>query len=135
MANEMIQYEIEKEDETVRVSVPADWKVTFGPVAVGRNINGPFRSGNGSMALCFYENETKQRAIFTGVKSFRDTSLAIKRRVEVTQGEDKYTFDNHGNKQMVEQAAKQIFWQDVDVDPIEPDQSVAEQLSPEEGGA
>jgi hypothetical protein len=74
------QYYIEKTDgEKLMVEVPDTWKITFGPVAVGKP-NG-YNSGNGSMALRFYESDTKQRAIFTGVASFIDTSLKVKKLI------------------------------------------------------
>lgn len=59
-----------------RITVPSNWKVTFGPAAKG------IRAGTGSnykipLALRFYEAETKQRAIFTDVVSFRDLNIPI----------------------------------------------------------
>ena len=72
-------YIITHEDKTKkRITVPADWKVTFGPAARGENAGN--RSGQHlkmPMALRFYESETKQRAIFTDVVSFRDASIKI----------------------------------------------------------
>jgi hypothetical protein len=83
-------YLIEKEDGTrMKVTVPEEWKVTFGPAAKGVN------SGSGPrlkmpMALRFYESETKQRAIFTDVIGFRDTSIPIE--VEKTDVQEKDGF-------------------------------------------
>ena len=70
-----------------RITVPSSWKVTFGPAA--RGTNGPSqRNYNMPLALRFYENEKKQRAIFTDVKSFRDTSIVIEEeRISVQEKE------------------------------------------------
>ena len=57
-----------------RVQVPADWKVTFGPLIPGE------RNGPGTLALRFYEGKEHQRAIFTDVKSFRDSAIPIEER-------------------------------------------------------
>jgi hypothetical protein len=40
------------------------------------------------MALRFYESDTKQRAIFTDVKSFRDTSIKVERENVRSQEKD-----------------------------------------------
>ena len=71
----MTIYLITHEDKTERkITVPSDWKVTFGPAAKGM-----YKSGTQNfkvpLALRFYEAETKQRAIFTDVVSFRDLSI------------------------------------------------------------
>ena len=42
------------------------------------------------VALRFYENETKQRAIFTDVVSFRDMSIEIQEEIVNTQTKDGY---------------------------------------------
>ncbi len=63
-----------------RITVPADWKVTFGPLV-------PHRPGEKNydhqktFALRFYEGKDAQRAIFTDVLSFRDESLKVEERV------------------------------------------------------
>lgn len=70
-------YQVVGKEEVFEIAVPEDWKVTFGPVAVG---SGRINSeGGGSMALRFYEDDKRQRAIFTGVRSFRDLSIPIRR--------------------------------------------------------
>jgi len=62
-----------------RITVPADWKVTFGPAAKGANtyIDNRSRQYKMPLALRFYESDTKQRAIFTDVVDFRDSSIKI----------------------------------------------------------
>lgn len=82
-------YIIECEDKTKKkITVPADWKVTFGPAVKGNN-SGTRNPGAPKipMALRFYETETKQRAIFTDVVSFRDASIKIE--VEKIKTEEK----------------------------------------------
>jgi len=69
-------YQIVGRDEVFEIQVPDSWKVTFGPIAVGSGRNS---EGAGSMALRFYEDDKRQRAIFTGVRSFRDLSIPIRR--------------------------------------------------------
>lgn len=66
-----------------KISVPASWKVTFGPAARGNNA-GKSHSVM-PLALRFYEDETRQRAIFTDVKSFRDLSIPVFVKKKSTQ--------------------------------------------------
>ena len=75
---EMTTYLIIHEDKTERqIEVPSDWKVTFGPASKGSNRVGS-QTFKMPLALRFYENETRQRAIFTDVVSFRDLSIKTK---------------------------------------------------------
>ena len=76
-----------------RITVPADWKITFGPAA--RGLNGS-KTNNITglkmpMALRFYESETKQRAIFTDVINFYDSSIKIEEEKVKIQEKDGYT--------------------------------------------
>lgn len=70
-----------------KVTVPEDWKVTFGPAAVG--ISKEARMTNKiPLAIRFYEGNEKQRAIFTDVVNFRDMSIQIEEeRIDVQQKE------------------------------------------------
>lgn len=86
---EMTTYLITHENKIERkITVPSSWKVTFGPAAKGMN------KGNSGglripLALRFYEAETKQRAIFTDVVSFRDMSIKIeikKKKIQEKKG-------------------------------------------------
>ena len=66
-------YEIEYDDTClVRVDLPENWKVTFGPV-VGSDKTTTGRT----MAFRAWESETKQRLLLTGVRSFRDLSIPV----------------------------------------------------------
>lgn len=78
--------------QETQVDIPEDWKVTFGPAVrgnsagLGSNPHGP----KIPLALRFYENDTKQRAIFTDVISFRDMSIPIRVKKRSVQEKDGY---------------------------------------------
>jgi hypothetical protein len=59
-----------------KITVPEEWKVTFGPATKGVDHSGE-RRYKVPMAIRFYETESKQRAIFTDVVSFRDMAIKI----------------------------------------------------------
>lgn len=72
-----------------KIKVPSDWKVTFGPVAVRKSTSLHKDYQNKMpLALRFYESETKQRAIFTNVASFRDTSIEVQEERVTTDVKD-----------------------------------------------
>lgn len=80
-------YEIDTNEGRYRVTVPASYKVTFGPVAVGGKLRGGgYGEPGGSMALRIYESDTKQRAVFVGVRSFRDLSIPLMREHVQVEG-------------------------------------------------
>lgn len=57
------------------IKIPASWKITFGELHPGSKYE------SGATALLIYESETKQRAVYTRVQSFRDLSIETKRLV------------------------------------------------------
>lgn len=59
------------------ISIPEEWKVTYGPCVPGALSNGPFGKKQMPFALRVYESKEKQRAIFTDVVSFMDTSIPM----------------------------------------------------------
>lgn len=65
-----------------RITVPASWKVTFGPLVPRREDD---RHQHKTFALRFYEGKDQQRAIFTDVLSFRDESLKVEERITKTK--------------------------------------------------
>lgn len=79
-----------------KVTVPANWKVTFGALVPGSK-DGRY-NGGGGIALRFYEgsDKGKQHAVFVGVKSFRNLDnigileeiVETKREVMHRQGDD-----------------------------------------------
>lgn len=78
----MITYYVQRMDgNDQKVTVPASWKVTFGPIHPGKNGH-----DSGKPALRFYESNTKQRMVITNVMSFRDCSIKVEeKRVNVKQ--------------------------------------------------
>lgn len=64
-----------------RVTVPATWKVTFGPIFMPRKAEGSYDRGNIQYGLRFYEGKDQQRACFTGVESFRDSSITYEEKI------------------------------------------------------
>ena len=73
--------QVEDAQGTFRITIPADYKVTFS----GFNQGGKYPDG--TAALRIYEAENKQRACFKGVYSFFDVSLPIEREVIEEFGE------------------------------------------------
>lgn len=76
----MTEYLIYRENEVLKVAVPAEWKVTFGYINPSDAGRPNFQRGDGGYALRFYETKDKQRAIFTDVKSFRDMGIEVSRQ-------------------------------------------------------
>ena len=85
---ELKTYIVEKGYECFKVTVPAAWKVTFGPgIPPGqsaRNYSAP-----SPWCLRFYETKENQRAFFSGVTSFRDESIQIVKKVVNVKSEQK----------------------------------------------
>jgi hypothetical protein len=83
---EMTTYIIEFENhQKRRITVPSSWKVTFGPATAGSNKPTTGYNHKMPMAIRFYESKDKQRAIFTDVVSFRDTSIIFEEEVVNTK--------------------------------------------------
>lgn len=80
MTRYLVHYGGKQQDEIIEV--PASWKITFGPLCPG----GRHNNGSSMMAIRLYETKEKQRAVFTGVKSFRQLdTIKIKRKVDVSK--------------------------------------------------
>lgn len=108
-----------KNGQQRRVTVPANWKVTFGPLIPGER-----GGGNGCLALRFYETKDKQRAIFTDVKSFRDSEIPILEKRVKTKRQVVEKASKQGQKGVVVEA-KIEDW----VNPDEPEETPEEFLS------
>jgi hypothetical protein len=105
------------ENKTKRkVTVPSDWKVTFGPLVVGGNRNRGDRQFKIPVALRFYENEKQQRAVFLDVISFRDLSIPVlEEKVEIR---DKFgNLEVDGARKNVAVRAEMREWVDPDKEP------------------
>ncbi len=104
----LIEFENKKRQ---RITVPSSWKVTFGPAAAGVNKN---FSGKIPLALRFYENESKQRAIFTDVIGFRDMSIKIEEERTNIQEKDAYV-ECEGKRKRTTLQAKTTEWVNPDI--------------------
>lgn len=70
-------YEVVTTDGTFRIDVPANAKITYGPV-IGVGGKAAFDGRGDGNSLRIWEGEKIQRALFLGVKSFRDCSMPMK---------------------------------------------------------
>lgn len=102
-----------------RITVPASWKVTFGPLVP--KPSGDDRYQNKTFALRFYEGRDQQRAIFTDVLSFRDESLKVEERVTKTKQQVVHKDAPSGRREMVVEA-RVTEWRD----PLAPEDSTAD---------
>lgn len=91
MSDNIRTYEIVTANGIIRMDIAESWKVTYGPVSPGAKSYG---SGN---ALRVYESDTKQRAIFLDVVSFRDLSIPVKRLLVKHKGSEKWQSDHNGS--------------------------------------
>lgn len=95
---EMTTYLLYMKDGTKRkFTCPSSWKVTFGPLVPGSNKEGNM-NGGGATSLHFYADQAHQKAVFTQVESFRDTSMQYEEEVVQTQEEQFYKKDEHGHE-------------------------------------
>lgn len=97
--DEVTTYFLSMRDGTKqKITCPTKWKITFGPLVPGSkdgNLN-----GSGATSLRFYDG-THQKAVFTGVESFRDMSIGIEVEVEKVQQETFYKDAEDGEKKQV----------------------------------
>lgn len=89
-----------------KVTVPEDWKVTFGPLIPGQQ-------GAGTLALRFYEGKEKQRAIFTDVRTFRDADIPVLEKITKTQSKRHTKNTPEGAKDFIVEA-RVTEWRDAD---------------------
>lgn len=87
---------------TFEVTIPSDWKVTFGAFQSGK-----YDTGSGP-ALRIYEAENKQRACFIGVVSFYDTSLPIQREIVLESGETTWEQGIDGNSKTTKTKTQKV---------------------------
>lgn len=87
MSNEKRTYILNMKDGTKqKISIPGNWKLTFGPLVPGSK-GDTGHNGVGALVLRVYEgNKDNQRAVFTGVESWRDTQELD---IEVEQVQEK----------------------------------------------
>ena len=102
-----------------RVTVPADWTLTFGPTIPFMGKGTPVSAGG--TALRFYAGTDKknQRAAFTDVRAFRDADIEIEeRRTEVQRKVVEQ--EGPGGMHNVEVEARITQWVNPDDDKITP---------------
>lgn len=97
-----------------KVTVPANWKVTFGALVPGSK-NHEQNSG-GATALRFYEGASQQRACFVGVTEFRDKSIDIMEKIVDVQSEQIAKRDSEGNVKHYNVQATESKWIDPDAE-------------------
>lgn len=92
---EMKTYEIDAGPRggTFRVTFPATWKVTYGPV-IGANGKAVGAYGETGMCLRIWETDKLQRGLWTGVVAFRDVSLPMTVAAVRRYGSDEWRFDD-----------------------------------------
>lgn len=93
MPDDIRTYEILTKDGEYELEVPADYKITYAPIQPGR-----FDHSTGNV-LRIYENENKQRAMFTNVITFRDKSMPLRKKIKITKQKARDKNDNRGNRE------------------------------------
>jgi hypothetical protein len=96
---------IETNREKFKVTIPADWKVTFGKQL------GVARDYDGGRELRIYEGESKQRACFTGVQSFRDLSIPLTRIITSENGTEEWEdngLDSYSHKSTRKRSTREV---------------------------
>lgn len=109
-----------------KITIPRDWKVTFGPIVPGSK-DGSVNSA-GSLCLRLWSGtrgKTEiQHAVFTEVHSFRDMSIELTEQVEKTKQENFRAMDPE-NEEVVMAEVRVKEW----VNPDKPE--VKERAKPE----
>lgn len=112
-----------------KITIPREWKVTFGPLVPGSK-DASVNSG-GATALRLWsgsKGSEVQHAVFTNVESFRDMSIRVMEQVTKTQTEHyRKADDENAEAVAVEVAVKE--W----VNPDEPKAAPEVQRTPERG--
>ena len=92
-----VTYLLEMDDgDQKRITIPDDWTVTFGALIPGQQTN------SGRLGLRFWKGK-QQKALFQGVKSFRDMSIVIEERRTTTKEETYYKGNEENRKAVVVQ--------------------------------
>lgn len=94
----------EQNGKKFKITIPADYKVTFGSSNGNRGMTGAYEGNQ----LRIYEAESKQRACFVGVKSFRDLSLELTRLVVSEDGSSTWSDDGEGNVAKTMKASRKV---------------------------
>ena len=91
---------IMKDGTKQKITCPTKWTLTFGPLCPGSKDAG--YNGASSTSLRIRDGQ-HQKAVFTGVESFRDMSMGIETEVTKTKQETFYKDDEEtgGKKQVI----------------------------------
>lgn len=89
------------------LGIPANAKITYGPVSPGSREYG----GRDSNALRIYTTTNNQLAIFVGVQEFRDLSLTVQEEKVVSSGKHESERGPKGSKENVEKVTV-VEWED-----------------------
>lgn len=83
----------------IRVDVPAESKVTFGPAIPGTMRNGGFGERALEYAVRVYAGATEKtglRAVFTAVRQFREDTIPVRKLVIREAGKEIWKTDEEG---------------------------------------
>jgi hypothetical protein len=94
----MTTYLLNMQDGTrQKITCPTDWTVTFGPLTPGSKDG---NNGHRGIALRIRDG-VRQKAVFTGVESFRDTSMEIEVELVKTKEEVFFREEDGERKQVI----------------------------------
>lgn len=96
--------------EEYRIEIPENWKVTYGKLHGGDSRSGGMGDG---CVLRIYESDTKQRAIFKNVISFRALTIPTKRKIVDTKILKNAEYDSQGNKVADEKIDVEERWEEL----------------------
>jgi len=92
VTDETRTYEIEQaRDRIIRITIPATYKVTYGPVI---GAAGKPSYGSGGMAFRVWETDKLQRGLWNDVVSFRDVSISVQVRAIRPFGKEAWHLDD-----------------------------------------
>ncbi len=84
-----------------KITCPTEWTVTFGPLTPGSK-----DANNGSFGIALrIRDGVRQKAVFTGVESFRDMSMEIEQEITKTKEETFFREEEGEKKQVIVQGA------------------------------
>lgn len=90
-----------KDGSRQKITCPTDWAVTFGPLTPGSK-----DSNNGYHGLALrIRDGVRQKAVFTGVESFRDMSLQIEEEITKSKEEAFFREEDGEKKQVIVQGS------------------------------
>ena len=96
-----------------RVSVPDNWRLTFGPTVPG--MSSKYAGGN-TWSLRFYQgNKENLRAVFSDVESFREEGIKIQERITKVRRQRAQKEGKAGAKDVMVEA-RVTEWVDPDAD-------------------